>query len=366
MPSTARPRRRPLALAFALALAACTVTPGADDDVAWRVPQLGSGTLLVLNKSGDSVSLLDALSGAHLRDLPTGRAPHEVAVSPDGLTAVISDYGPAGAPGRTLTVLDLRAGRVSGTIDLGEHGRPHGLQFLRDGRLLAVTAEGSGQVLLVDVRAGQVLRGVATGQQVSHMLVLDREDRAWVANIGSGSVSVVDLRRGELLATIATGAGAEGIDITPDGREVWVGNREADTLTVLDTATRTVKAELPCAAFPIRVKITPDGRRALVSCAESGQVQVFDTATRRRIASIDLALTPVEATDGRLFADRFAGSPVPVGLLVDPTGERAWVASTNADIVTQLDLVRLQVACRLKAGREPDGLGWTPLQPGGL
>ena len=52
-----------------------------------------TGTLIVLNKAEASVSLLDAASGGELYKLPTGAGPHEVAVSPDGRTAVVANYG---------------------------------------------------------------------------------------------------------------------------------------------------------------------------------------------------------------------------------------------------------------------------------
>ena len=51
--------------------------------------------------------------------------------------------------------------------------------------------------------------------------------------------------------------------------------------------------------------------------------------------------------------------------LIARDGKRAWVANTNADIVTVLDLVRFEVAGRIKAGKEPDGLGWSALKPAG-
>lgn len=325
----------------------------------------GAGTLIVLNKSGASASLIDALTGGHLADVPTGEFPHEVAVSPDGRTAVVSNYG-GQQEGNSLTVIDLSTGLVQRTIDLGEHSRPHGVQFLTDGRRLVVTTEGSGHLLIVDVPAGRIVRSMETGQSGSHMVVVDTERmNAWIANIGSGSVSVIDLNAGRVLATIATGAGAEGIDITPDSRQVWVSNRVADTISVIDAGSFEVLAELPCASFPLRVKITPDGRRALVSNASSGDVAVFDVDRMVEIARIPMQLSPLEATDGRLFDGAFPGSPVPVGLLIAQDGKRAWVANTNADIVTVLDLEKLEVAGRVKAGKQPDGLGWSALQPTG-
>jgi YVTN family beta-propeller protein len=45
-----------------------------------------------------------------------------------------------------------------------------------------------------------------------------------------------------------------------------------------------------------------------------------------------------------------------VGLLIAPDGKRAWVASTNADVVSAIDLDALTVVGRVTAGKEPDGL----------
>jgi YVTN family beta-propeller protein len=104
------------------------------------------------------------------------------------------------------------------------------------------------------------------------------------------------------------------------------------------------------------VKVTPDGKRALVSCAQSGDVAVFDVASRKEIRRIAMDREAVAGSEARVFSDRFGKSPVPVGLLISPDGKRAWVASTNADVVSVIDLERLEVVGRLTAGREPDGL----------
>jgi YVTN family beta-propeller protein len=55
---------------------------------------------------------------------------------------------------------------------------------------------------------------------------------------------------------------------------------------------------------------------------------------------------------------------VPVGILVHPDGRRAFVANTNADVVTVLDLEKNAVSGRLKAGKEPDGMAYVPVAAG--
>ena len=321
------------------------------------------GTLIVLDKSDATASIHSDAGGPARLKLPTGRGPHEVAVSPDGRTAVVCDYGEQQG-GSTLTVLDLATWQVARTIDLGEYRRPHGIVYQADGRHVIVTCETNQALIRVDVEGAKVVRAFATEAQASHMVAVTPDGaRAFVANIGSGSVTAIDLVEGAILAQIETGAGAEGIAVTPDGREVWVGNRAADTLSVIDAEWLEVRATLECATFPIRVEITPDGKRALVSNAESGDVAVFDVAERKPVARIAMALEAVEGSEQRLFGEQFGASPVPVGIEVAADGRRAWVANTNADLVTVLDLEALRVVGRIQTGRQPDGMAWSPLAP---
>jgi YVTN family beta-propeller protein len=209
----------------------------------------------------------------------------------------------------------------------------------------------------VDPMARRVTARVPTARETSHLVAASADGkRADVANIGSGSVTVVDLGEAKVIKDIPTGEGAEGIAITPDSREVWVVNRSADTVSIVDTKTLEVAATLKVPQFPIRIKITPDGKRALVSCAKSGDVAVIDVVGRKEVKRIPIDREAVPGSEARLFSTQFGKSPTPVGLLIAPDGKRAWVASTNADVVSVIDLDKLAVVGRVTAGKEPDGL----------
>ena len=346
---------------------------GAALSLAWLLASLpaaaGEGTLVVLNKSEATASLIDLDRGASVATVPTGEGPHEVAVSPDGRLAVVADYGTREKPGSTLTVIDVASAKAVRTIALSGHSRPHGIAWLPDGKRAVVTVEESRAALLVDVAAGKVLHAIGTGQDVSHMVAVAADgSRAFVANIGSGSVTALDLDKAERIRDIVTGEGAEGIDISPDGAEVWVTNREADTVTVIDAAGLGVLATLdvkdPSAPdsrpFPIRARCTPDGRHVLVSNARGGEVIVIDRAKRAILRRIPMKLTSSE-TEGRLFGGQFGESSVPIGILIPPSGKRAYIANANADVVSVLDLTTWELTGSLRPGREPDGMAWSPL-----
>lgn len=304
-----------------------------------------AGTLLVLNKADDTASFIALPSGEAAVERPTGRGPHEAAVSPDGLLAVAANYEDPNAS--TLTVYDSRSGQTLRTIDLGESRAPHGLAFVPGSGLLAVTCEGSQHLVLVDVEQGTVAARIETEARGSHMVAVTPDGaRAFVANIPDGTVSAIDLAQRKLLEVIPTGPGAEGIDVTPDGAEVWVTNRAADSVSVIDAASLEVVETVPCRGFPIRCKATPDGLRVLVSCATAGEVAVFDRSSRQetgRITVLDRAKTQALG---------------PIGILITPDGAHAFVANSSVDEVAVLDLESLEVSRRIQTGDTPDGLAW--------
>src|SRR5262245_1291705 len=322
------------------------------------MPEAGVTTteiLVVLNKSDHEALLVDPETLAFITRIPTGQGPHEAAVSPDGRTVFVANYGMTGVfregqrqdhPGNTISVIDLTTRAVRDTFDLGEYTRPHGMAVSRDGKLLWVTCEGAQAVLELDAVSGKIIKAWKTGQDVSHMLMPTPDERKlYVTNIRSGTVTVITRSSGEV-KTIPTGEGAEGIDVASDGREVWVTNRGAHTVSVISTAEdRVIESFESRGQMPIRVKFTPDGREAWVSNARSNTVTVFDPATRQLLATI-----PVGA--------------VPIGIQMSPDGRRAFIANTNDDKVTVLSIRERQVEKSFHPGNEPDGMAWA-VSPGG-
>lgn len=311
----------------------------------------------MLAKSGAEMLVIDPDRRAEVARVPVGDGPHEVAVGPDGRTAIVCNYG-GPLPGSTLTVVDVASSAAVGTIQLeGEEVvdgaakkrawlRPHGVRWLPDGERVVVTSESTRRLLVVDVAGRRVVRALPTPQSLMHMVDLSRDGSvAFGTSIPDGTLASIPLD-GSRPRAVTSGDGAEGIAVGVDGATVWVANRALDEVVVFDARTLARVATIETAAFPIRVAITPDGKRALVSCAEAGCVEVFDTVTRERVATIDL------------LGDKTESSPLPIGICVEPDGTRAWIACQRGEFLALVDLASFTVVDRIPGGSGPDGMAF--------
>lgn len=295
-------------------------------------------TLLVGNKGEDTLSVVALDSGAELARLPTGRMPHEIAISPDGRQAAVVAYG-----GTTIDIFDVAKRTKLRTIDISPNERPHGLLWLADGRLVA-TAEGSESVAVV--APDGKLTSIATGQKGTHMIAVAPDNRtAYTANIGSGTVSVLDLDDGKKLRDLAVGGKPEGLALTKGGRELWVGDLDAPRVSVWDTKSGEKIAELPVDPVAIRVLASPDGRLVATSNIASGTISLFDAETRAALKTIKVS---GEAAKGQ------------VTLLFSPDSKRLYAAETGHDKVAEIDVATAKVLRRIAAGKQGDGLAIAP------
>lgn len=300
-------------------------------------------TLLVLNKGENSLALVDPSTMQVVARVQTGDGPHEVAVSADGRTAYVSNYG-AEKPGNSLSVIDLAARKEVRRVDLGPLVRPHGL-VERDGKVY-FTAEVSRAVARYDPAADRVDWLVGTGQNITHMLVMHPSRSViYTANILSNTVSVLELDAPQQpgppprMTHVPVGPRPEGIDISPDGRELWVGHNDDGGVSVIDTETNKVKETFKAGGMPIRIKFTRDGKYVLISSPSTGELAVFDAATRKELK-------------------RFPVGEAAVGVAVSADSRTAYVASMATGKVTAVDLKSMALAGSVETGRAPDGLAW--------
>jgi YVTN family beta-propeller protein len=339
------------------------------------------GALLVLAKSDQTLSVVDPATLAVIGRVPSGPDPHEVVGSSDGRFAYISNYN---GGGNIITQVDLVAMKALPPIDLGPLRAPHGLAFA--GGKLWFTAEGAKVIGSYDPASSKVDWVLGTGQNRTHMIfVFDDLKRMVTSNVSSATMTIIEKTagggrgrpggpppggppmggppgggpppgmgsrgrgpggppggpQGDWDETVVpVGRGAEGFDVSPDAKEIWAANAQDGTVSIVDMSTKKVTQTLAANVNGAnRLKFTPDGRLVLVSTLGGPDLAVFSAATRAEVKRIKI---------GRGAA----------GIQMQPDGMRAFVACTPDDYVAVIDLKTLEVAGRIDAGRQPDGLAW--------
>ncbi|MGB5526707.1 MAG: YncE family protein [Gemmatimonadota bacterium] len=305
-----------------------------------QAPEVG-GTLIVVNKGAASASIVDVSTGQILKTLPTGEGPHEVVVSSDGSMAVVTDYG-ARSGGNTLTVIDVPGLAVARTIDLGEHRRPHGIDFMPGEQVVAVTTEQSGHVVLVNVQTGEIISALPTEGDVSHMLAIPGSaDLIYTSDIRDATVTEIEVARGASIRKFKVPVTPEAVGVTPDGSEVWVGSNDLGVVSVVDTESGEVTQALEGFGWPYRIVFSEDGETALLPDLRGNELRIVDVESRSDRARVS-------------FPD--AG---PQSVVFSADGKYVFQTLSLEDRVAVIELESGSVIGYLPAGYRPDGLAHT-------
>jgi YVTN family beta-propeller protein len=330
-------------------------------------------SLLALSKHEHTLAIVDPTTLQVVARAPVGPDPHEVIASSDGKTAYVSIYG----FGRyhALSVIDLVAQKALPDIDTGALNGPHGLAFV--GGKLYFTAEGAKSIARYDPASAKIDWIMGTGQNRTHMIyVTPGENHIYTTNVSSATVTILEKvalppmgpppgappaagmgapppggpatggppRMDWNETVIPVGKGSEGFDVSPDGRELWTANAQDGTLSVIDIPAKKVVATLDAKVFGAnRLKFTLDGKRVLISSLRGGDLVVYDAASRKEWKRLPI---------GHGAA----------GILIEPSGARAFVACTPDNSIAVIDLKTFEVTGHIDVGGEPDGLAWAVRQ----
>ena len=237
--------------------------------------QGGRPVALVTAESENVLLVVDLSSKEVLRRIPMPADPENVeTTSADG----------------AVTLLSLPRLRVRKTI--GGFAEPHIAAFSPNGRYLYVTDDARGQLVVIGVRRGRVLRRLFVGRGAHHIAVRPDGRRLWIV-LGERAteIVVVDTRRpahpwvAARLFDGDLGGLAHDAAFTPDGRRVWVTYDDRSTVAVFDARTYRRLFTLPAGSPPQHVAF---GRFAYVTSGNDGRLRVFSLAGRQ----LGVARTP--------------------------------------------------------------------------
>jgi DNA-binding beta-propeller fold protein YncE len=302
---------------------------------------LTAQTLAVSLTEQNRVLLFDARTYDSVASVPVGRAPHEIAPSPDGRYLYVGNTGASGQPERlTVTRIDLAHPARTTAVEAGDCAGLHDLRVSRSGRLLWIACGRVPAVAEIDLATGKVRRQWRVALDGGWMLAAAPDERRiFVAHLEGQGVSVIDRERDTV--TTIPGPGPEyGIEVSPSGREVWVTAPDSSRMIVLDATGDSVLAAFASPGTgPGRLGFTPNGRLAVVAHDEPSTLTLVEVASRRPVAAIPIA----------------AGPKV---VALSPDGRFAAVSHPDAKLVSIVDLERRAVARTIALPGTPDGVAY--------
>lgn len=152
-----------------------------------------------------------------------GYRPYDLALSPDGSTLAVSNWGD-----QSVSLLDPTSLQTRTVVPVGSH--PNELVYAKDGRLF-VASSGSNSVSVI--KGDKVVESIRTtidprdpvGSTPDALAVSPSGGTLYVANADNNDVAVVDISGAEsrVVGFIPTGWYPCALAVSPDGKKLYVG-----------------------------------------------------------------------------------------------------------------------------------------------
>ncbi len=186
----------------------------------------GGKEVLITNGGTDTVTFVDATSGAPIASVATGKKPDAATFDPRSGLVLVMDHG-----GGDVTLIDPKAHKALGAIPIG--GDLEAAAVDGEGHAF-VNVENKNEIVALDIGARKVLAHYALTGCDGPTGIVHAQGRLVAAC--DGSVVVVDAKTGRQLQTLKTGRGADGLAYDPVGKRIFVPAGQAGQLAVFGFA----------------------------------------------------------------------------------------------------------------------------------
>jgi YVTN family beta-propeller protein len=335
-------------------------------------------TLYVAEATAKQVAVFDIAGNRVTKVFSLPEQPNGLALAPNGLRLYVTGAAPNGR----IHVVNLKTGRVSGTLIAGH--TPNAPVVSPDGKTLYVCNRFNNSVSVIDLASKKTLAKIPVPREpvaaaitpdakllfVANLLPAGRADADYVA----AEVSVIDTVGEKVIAAIQLpngSTGLRGICVSPDGKHTYVthilgryqlpttqlerGWMNTNALSIIDVSKRKLVNTVLLddvdlgAANPWGVACTDDGRYICVTQAGTHQLSVIDRAKLHdKLASVakgvkvsDVSLSAADVPNDLAFLVglrrrlKLAGNG-PRGLAI--IGTKVYVAEYFSDSLGIVDV----------------------------
>ena len=280
----------------------------------------GTPVGLVTAETLNQLVAVELPSGRVLKRLRMPRDPQNVEVQ-TRLALVVSPA--AGA----VTLVDTQKLRVRKV--LRGFGSPHIVAVAPSGEWAYVTDDARGQLVVIRLACGCVVRKVFVGYGAHHMSFSPDQQLLWVA-LGerAQSIAVVDTfkpERPRLIGHVDPHGLAHDLAFAPGGTRVWVTYDDRSRIGIFSARTGALLRTLPAGSPPQHVAFDPysNARHAYVTSGNDGTLRILSLRTGRLLR---IVRTAYGSFNLGLYGGFVATSSLYRGMLIDLTGDgRVWL-----------------------------------------
>ena len=252
-------------------------------------------TLYALDQIGFRMIVIDMATKKILHNVPTGRYPFGITLSPDEQTAYVANVGVFEyKPFSDLDRKDLKRtaheypASKYGSKEMRDGDATKGIPALGDpnapeafsvwsiqltGKLPTVTAKVKTGFLV-----GQMVEDFPAVGGSSPNSVVATDQFVFVSNGNNDCVSVINVKTNAVLKNIALspdprlrnlrGVIPFGLALSPDSRRLFVAEAGINAVAVVDVPTLAVIGHIPAGWFPSKLKVSQNGKKLIVANAK--------------------------------------------------------------------------------------------------
>ena len=264
-----------------------------------------------------------------------------------------------------VVVVDPQAARVVARIAVGK--RPRGLKLSHDGKYLYVAKSGSPRggpnqdesklppadraadgIGVVQLASAKLVRTLPGGQDPETFDLTPDGRALYIANEETAELSRLDLESGQIVQRVTVGQQPEGVSVRPDGAVVYVTCEEDNLVVAVDTHKGAVLAKMVVGKRPRAIAWSADGRNAYVTNELDGTLTHIDADNHKVLESLPLSAP-------NLPEQR------PMGIVRAADGKRLYVSTGRGGGIAQLQLEPLKRERTIHpVGARPWGIAQSP------
>jgi DNA-binding beta-propeller fold protein YncE len=258
--------------------------------------------LFVVDQINFRIVVIDLLSKRIVDNIPTGRYPFGIALTPNQKNLVVANVGVFEySPFTDIDKNNLKntahkwPSSIYGSKEMKEGNPSEGVKPLGD-----PNADEAFSVWTYDitkytqktaVNPAQNIKKVKTGFLVGQKIedfeavggsspnsLVATNDKIYVSNGNNDCISIIDIASGKLDQNLMLnpeprlgkfrGLIPFGVAISPDQSRLFVALAGINAVAVIDTKDQSIKGYIPTAWFPSKLKVTPDGKKLVIANAK--------------------------------------------------------------------------------------------------